>query len=112
MIIFTDMTTLQQRGKYQGLLETNIAIGNGVGPIIGGAFAESAATWTWTFWFVVPVTVVAGMAILLTLPQSKVEGKTIDKVKMIDFGGMFLSLACVIFLLVRCRSDCLSQSCL
>lgn len=100
MIMFTDLTTLKQRGKYQGLLETNIALGNGVGPLIGGAFSQSSATWRWAFWFVVPVTVVAAFTIFLTSPNSKTAGKMSDKVKMIDYGGMFLSLSCVIFLLV------------
>ena len=100
MIIFTDMTTLQQRGKYQGLLETNIALGNGVGPLIGGALSQSSATWRWTFWFIPPVTVAAGIGVLLALPQQKIPGSIKTKLETIDYGGMFLSLAGVIFLLV------------
>ncbi|OJD40845.1 mfs transporter [Diplodia corticola] len=101
MIIFSDLTTLQQRGKYQGLMEVNIALGNGVGPLIGGAFSQSRAGWRWTFWFVVPVTVLAGIAVFLVIPQSQTsQGRTIDKVKMIDYPGMLLSLAGVIFLLI------------
>ncbi|OMP86190.1 putative transporter C3H1.06c [Diplodia seriata] len=101
MIIFSDLTTLQQRGKYQGLMEVNIALGNGVGPLIGGAFSQSAAGWRWTFWFVVPVTVLAGIAVFLVIPQSPTsQGRMRDKVKMIDYPGMFLSLAGVIFLLI------------
>lgn len=52
MIIFSDLTTLQQRGKYQGLMEANISLGNGVGPLIGGAFSQSQAGWRWTFWYI------------------------------------------------------------
>jgi MFS family permease len=100
MIVFADMTTLKQRGKYQGLLETNIALGNGIGPIIGGAFSESSATWRWAFWFIVPVTVAAQIAIFFALPQPTMSGRMKDKVTMIDYGGTFLSLAFVIFLLV------------
>lgn len=100
MIIFTDMTTLQQRGKYQGLLETNIALGNGVGPLIGGAFSQSAATWRWTFWCIPPVTVAAGLGVMLALPQPRILGNTKAKLKMIDYAGILLSLAAVIFLLV------------
>jgi MFS family permease len=96
MIVFADMTTLQQRGRYQGLLETNIALGNGIGPIIGGAFSESRATWRWAFWLIVPVTVAAGVAIFLALPQPTMSGRMKDKVKMIDYGGTILSLSCVI----------------
>ncbi|PGH16034.1 hypothetical protein AJ79_02014 [Helicocarpus griseus UAMH5409] len=100
MIIFADLTTLQQRGKYQGLLETNIAIGNGIGPLIGGAFSQSSATWRWTFWFVVPVTCVSALAIFGAVPKSKVEGSMKEKILKTDFWGMALSLASVIFLLI------------
>jgi MFS family permease len=106
MIVFSDMTTLQQRGKYQGLLETNIALGNGIGPIIGGAFSGSSATWRWAFWFIVPVTVAAGTSIFFTLPQPKMNGRTTDKIKMIDYGGTILSLGCVVFLLVNLHYAC------
>ncbi|KAK2810804.1 hypothetical protein FQN50_002627 [Emmonsiellopsis sp. PD_5] len=95
MIIFADLTTLRQRGKYQGLLETNIALGNGVGPLIGGAFSQSSATWRWTFWFVVPVTCVAAVAILVAVPKSKVEGSMKDKILKTDFWGMMLSLGSI-----------------
>ncbi|KAL1625051.1 hypothetical protein SLS56_007559 [Neofusicoccum ribis] len=101
MIIFSDLTTLQQRGKYQGLMEANISLGNGVGPLIGGAFSQSNAGWRWTFWFVVPVTCVAGVAVFLATPKTPVsQGRIIDKAKMIDYPGMLLSLAGVIFLLI------------
>ncbi|KAF1815651.1 MFS general substrate transporter [Eremomyces bilateralis CBS 781.70] len=104
MIMFTDMTTLEQRGKYQGLLETNIALGNGVGPLIGGAFSQSSATWRWAFWFVVPVTVMAAVPTYLTSPKSKLVGNMSEKLRMIDYGGMVLSLSCVIFLLIPISS--------
>jgi MFS family permease len=100
MIMFTDMTTLKQRGKYQGFLECCIAAGNGVGPVVGGAFAESSATWRWAFWFVVPLTVLSAAIILVTSPSAKLTGSNVEKLKMIDYGGMVLSLASVIFLLV------------
>ncbi|EKG13354.1 Tetracycline resistance protein TetB/drug resistance transporter [Macrophomina phaseolina MS6] len=106
MIIFSDLTTLKQRGKYQGLMEVNIALGNGIGPLIGGAFSQSDAGWRWTFWFVVPVTCVAGIAVFLATPKSAVsQGRIIDKAKMIDYPGMLLSLAGVIFLLVNSLSQ-------
>ncbi|KAL1621753.1 hypothetical protein SLS54_005276 [Diplodia seriata] len=51
--------------------------------------------------FVVPVTVLAGIAVFLVIPQSPTsQGRMRDKVKMIDYPGMFLSLAGVIFLLI------------
>lgn len=127
MIIFSDLTTLKQRGKYQGLMEVNIALGNGIGPLIGGAFSQSRAGWRWTFWyvqavdkstagltgyrFVVPVTCIAGIAVFLATPKSQLsQGRMIDKAKMIDYPGMLLSLAGVIFLLVSILSPTQPQN--
>ncbi|PGH01162.1 hypothetical protein AJ80_09057 [Polytolypa hystricis UAMH7299] len=100
MIIFADLTTLQQRGKYQGLLETNIALGNGVGPLIGGAFAQSSATWRWAFWFVVPVTCLAAFGILSAVPKTQVQGSIKEKILLTDFWGMILSLGAAIIILI------------
>lgn len=40
----SDICTLKERGKYQGINEGVVAISNGVGPILGGLFAEYT-TW-------------------------------------------------------------------
>lgn len=44
----SDICTLKERGKYQGINEGVVAISNGVGPILGGLFAE------YTTWYVFP----------------------------------------------------------
>jgi hypothetical protein len=36
----SDVVSLKDRGKYQGINEAIIAISNGVGPILGGVFSE------------------------------------------------------------------------
>jgi MFS family permease len=46
MIIVSDIVSLKERGKYQGFLGSAIAIGSGIGPLIGGVFSQSA-TWRW-----------------------------------------------------------------
>ena len=37
-VIVSDVVSLRERGKYQGILGAVVAIANGVGPVIGGAF--------------------------------------------------------------------------
>jgi MFS family permease len=46
MIIVSDIVSLKDRGKYQGFLGSAIAIGGGIGPLIGGVFSQTA-TWRW-----------------------------------------------------------------
>jgi MFS family permease len=99
MVIVSDLTSLRERGKFQGYLETFIALGNGMGPIVGGAFSEKA-TWRWSFWFVVPLSCVAMLVLLLLLPQPEVEAGWKGKILKIDFSGVVLSIAAILFLLV------------
>ncbi|EAS30224.3 MFS transporter [Coccidioides immitis RS] len=48
-VILADMTTLEERSKYLGLMSIPTAIGNIMGPIIGALFA-TYATWRWIGW--------------------------------------------------------------
>lgn len=100
MVIVSDITTLKERGKYQGYLETFIALGNGVGPLIGGAFSETM-TWRWTFWLPVILTVCATVVVIFMLPKATVEGSWREKVGHIDYLGILCSLTAVLFILVN-----------
>jgi hypothetical protein len=74
MIIVSDVVSLQQRGKYQGLLGISIALGSGIGPVLGGicehspcntytrtnnCIVSSHASWRWVFWITPPMTAVS-----------------------------------------------------
>jgi MFS family permease len=45
LIIVSDVVSLKERGKYQGVTEATILVGNAVGPLLGAVFAES--NWRW-----------------------------------------------------------------
>lgn len=99
MVIVSDMVTLRERGKYQGYLETFIALGNGIGPLIGGVFSEKV-TWRWSFWFVTPVSALTLMNLFFLLPQPQVDGNWKSRLLVVDFLGMSLSIGMILFLLV------------
>ncbi|RKU44265.1 hypothetical protein DL546_007450 [Coniochaeta pulveracea] len=99
MIIVSDITTLENRGKYQGILGAVIAMANGSGPFIGGALVESL-TWRWTFWLIPMLAVPAAVAILFFLSVRHEPGNYVAKVKMIDYGGIALNLAAVLLILI------------
>lgn len=42
-VIVTDMVTLQQRGKWFGLISMMWALGSVLGPVIGGVIAEKTS---------------------------------------------------------------------
>ncbi|KAI4687734.1 uncharacterized protein J4E88_003325 [Alternaria novae-zelandiae] len=99
MIIVSDITTLQNRGKYQGWLGAVIALGNGAGPFLGGAIVEGA-TWRWVFWIIPIMTVPTSMVILFFLPLKHRSGDYLAKVKKIDYGGMVLNIASTLLVLI------------
>jgi MFS family permease len=43
MIVVSDVVTLKERGKYQGILGGVVACANSVGPVLGGVFTEKAS---------------------------------------------------------------------
>ena len=99
MIISSDITTLEQRGKYNGFIGATVALGNGLGPIIGGA-VTTYASWRWCLWFIVPVIVAVMILFYIVVPPTNVEGKTWTKVKMIDWVGLGINVAAVLLVLV------------
>ncbi|GAB1194117.1 hypothetical protein APSETT444_003358 [Aspergillus pseudonomiae] len=52
-VILADMTTLQERAKYLGLMAIPMAIGNIMGPTVGALFA-TYASWRWIGWINLP----------------------------------------------------------
>jgi len=104
LIIISDITTLENRGKFQGILGAIIAVANGVGPFIGGAFIEKVHSWRWTFWIVPMLAIPAGLIIFFFLPLKYTSSNTKEKMKKVDFGGVVLNLAGVILILVCCNT--------
>jgi len=51
--LVSDVVSLKDRGKYQGIIGVVVALSNSLGPILGGIFTEKV-TWRWCF-YVSPV---------------------------------------------------------
>ncbi|CAE6446435.1 unnamed protein product [Rhizoctonia solani] len=98
MIIMSDVVSLKERGRYQGFLGAAVALGSGIGPLIGGAL--STAGWRWVFWFTVPISVACVGQLWWLLPQNELSGNFLEKVRKVDFMGSLLSLASVVLILV------------
>ena len=116
MIIASDVTTLEKRGKYNGFIGAMVALGNGLGPLIGGVLTAKAS-WRWVFWFIVPLIAFVMAVLVIVLPSSKTGGNSWGKLRMIDWLGILTNLVAVLLVLVgfrsgtskHSRSHCLNQ---
>lgn len=93
-IIVSDVVSLRDRGKYQGILGAVVALANGIGPVIGGALAGiSHDSWRWIFRLNMPMTCITTICVVFFMPLKKVEGSWREKVAKVDFFGCALTLA-------------------
>lgn len=84
---FTLMTEEKERGIYLSLLAVFWGAGSVLGPLIGGAFAMSSATWRWAFYMNLIVGAISTPAAVLCLPPIY---PTRDRLSSIDFVGFIL----------------------
>lgn len=99
MITFSDLLTTRERGKYFGFVALSTSLGNGIGPLIGGALSQKAS-WRWAFWISCPVAVFCGALVVFFVPLKQVKGSFREKIPQLDWNGFSLSLIGTIFVLV------------
>ncbi|KAL4998869.1 major facilitator superfamily domain-containing protein [Aspergillus recurvatus] len=99
MIIVSDIVTLQQRGKYQGILGAAMGLGNIIGPFVGAAFI-TRSTWRGFFWLIAPLAAVSALVGYFLIPNSHKKDSFSNSVRRIDFLGTLTSSAAVILILI------------
>ncbi|CAJ2506907.1 Uu.00g080930.m01.CDS01 [Anthostomella pinea] len=99
MIIVSDVVTLEQRGKYQGILGACVGLGNVAGPFLAAAFIERY-TWRAFFYLIAPLAAAVGCLSFVLLPSKPATVGWRESVRKIDYGGVLLSSVAVIFLLI------------
>ena len=102
-ISISDITTLKQRGTFFGFIGAAVALGNGLGPVIGGALTDQTS-WRWALWFIAPMAAVALLVIILVLPATKTSGNAWQKTKLVDWTGLSINIAAVVLILVSKRT--------
>ncbi|EUC35742.1 hypothetical protein COCCADRAFT_24304 [Bipolaris zeicola 26-R-13] len=100
-MIVSDIVTLKERGKWQGMIGACVGIGNMAGPFIAAAFVQKS-TWRGFFWMLSPIAALCGVLCLFVLPtpvdQPRADVKTV--MKRIDYGGIFFGSAALLLLLI------------
>ena len=93
-IILADMTMLDERSKYLGLMAIPSAIGNIMGPFVG-AFFSTYLSWRWVGWINLPLLVLGGCLVVFFLKLRTVPpGTTLsENVTRLDWTGMLLLIA-------------------
>lgn len=101
LTLLTITTTVQERPTYIGLSGLSWGIGTVLGPVIGGAFAESSATWRWAFYINLLIGAAFAPVYFMLLPgvDPQPDVPIIDRLKKLDFLGIILNigwLCCII----------------
>lgn len=88
-IVVTDMTTLQERSLYLGLMAIPTALGSVLGPTVGGAFS-SFVTWRWLGWINLPLLGISFPLTVFFLHLRLLEHSRTSRLRTLDWVGMSL----------------------
>ncbi|KAJ3072028.1 hypothetical protein HDU98_004428 [Podochytrium sp. JEL0797] len=97
-IILSDIVSIQDRGKYQGLIGGTYSLASVAGPLIGGTFVDRAS-WRWCFFINLPIGAITVATVIVILKFPKTEGSMVEKLKRIDFLGSAVFIAAIVTLL-------------
>lgn len=100
MMIVSDIVSLERRGKYQGILGSQVGLGNLIGPIIAAAFTSTTVSWRGLFYLLAPLAAVALVIQWRVLPSSMPKGEFKASFKKIDYWGTITLTIALICLLV------------
>ncbi|THH32210.1 hypothetical protein EUX98_g1991 [Antrodiella citrinella] len=91
-IIVADLIPLAERGMYQGCIGLVYSFAAGVGPIIGGAFAQNAS-WRWLFYLNLPISGISFGLVLVFLRVRAPPGTLSEKLAKVDWFGNVIAMA-------------------
>lgn len=101
MTITSDIVTLKQRGKFQGILGANVGLGNFLGPVIMALYVEHRS---WRYYYrTLPPMIFSVIVVVFVFVDNPKTNNVLDwrgKLKKIDYFGVVLSAAALTFILI------------
>jgi MFS family permease len=98
-IIISDIVTLEQRGKIQGVIGATVGLGNVVGPFIAAGMI-SQTSWRAFFWLVSPLSFCTAVLAYFFLPSKPATTGFWEGMGKIDWMGTVVSGTGIILLLI------------
>ncbi|CAG8957270.1 hypothetical protein HYFRA_00010692 [Hymenoscyphus fraxineus] len=92
--ILTAMTIPAERNQYLNFVGIAWSLGTILGPVVGGAFADSSATWRWAFYLNICIAGLTTPACIWLVPSilPSSSEKLWNRIRRIDFLGSLLFL--------------------
>ncbi|PYI06454.1 putative efflux pump antibiotic resistance protein [Aspergillus sclerotiicarbonarius CBS 121057] len=98
-VIVADITTLQERALYIGLLSIPMAAGSILGPILGALFSEYV-DWRWIGWINLPIIAIAVLLAIFFMRLKPVTDSFRTQLARLDWLGIVLfTIGCTVFTL-------------
>ncbi|KAK4175928.1 putative multidrug efflux system protein [Triangularia setosa] len=103
MNLLSATTTNMERPGYLSFVGLVWGVGTVLGPVVGGAFVESPATWRWAFYINLCIAGLFAPVYFFWIPSYKPQPKETSSrelVKKFDFGGTVLSVTAIMTLVM------------
>ena len=98
-VVISDLFSMRHRSLYIGLLEIIWGFAGGIGPVLGGTFAQHLS-WRWAFWIMLPPCAVAFVLLIFALDVHNPRTGMIEGLKAVDWAGSFCLLTVLIMFLL------------